>query len=405
MRILLVNIKILLNYFRDIFFNPYSFLLKFIPSPLKTSFLRAIGTCIEEGGKISGSVKLFEPAWIQVGKKSRLKDISANEKGIFWMDDGLIIQNRIINCPVIMTKDRTWKGTILDRKHITFSFDLEGGVGLSHASPKEWLKRRKDWHCQETAYHILDLVKKYEIPTTWAVCGHLFLESCNGHHEFKERDWRGDWFIDDPNSSSIENNEWYMPDLIRQLKNHPFVEVGYHSFGHFNYALCSPETALQDMIWAHRIRKEWLLPLETFVFPYNAPGHWSLLVNHGGFTSLRGYIGQYYLPYTIDFKDFRFFGTSQHIGPKSHPQAIRRLKKNTWSACNLFTHPEEWVNRDLGPLERCFEAIKQSQVHLEAELLFMGKSQTEDRKILQKDNKNQSGSNRISSPCFELNLS
>jgi len=328
------------------YFNLYNFFIALSPSK-KTAF-RIFGAKINKGADIRGRVRVFEPAWIQLNRGAKIDGLKINAPASLLLDNETEGKNLQINQDTIILKDGILTGADLPEKRVTFSLDLEGGVGLAHAYKKNWKNLRSRWASEETAYRIRELLKKYSIPATWAVCGHLFLEGCNGHPEFNEHDWYGDWFKYDPCGKS--NDGWYMSRIISDLKNDGLFEIGYHSFGHFNYLNAGRETVLEDLNWAKKIRAAHNLKLETFVLPYNGLAHIEEIVA-AGFKNLRGYVGQYYLPKTLDFGQFRVFGTSQYVGPKTVSYCVKNMDKIAGRNFNYFTHPEDWVGEDLGRLE------------------------------------------------------
>ena len=105
---------------------------------------------------------------------------------------------------------------------------------------------------------ILSLCEQYNIPITWLIVGHLFLESCkrvNGlpHPELPrlqhfENDWwrfsGNDWFQDDPCTNYQTDPLWYCPDLIEMILNSKINhEIGCHTFSHIDCRdeVCTPE--------------------------------------------------------------------------------------------------------------------------------------------------------------------
>ena len=218
---------------------------------------------------------------------------------------------------------------------------MEAGVGLSHADEKEFSKLKSLWNCKESAKRLKDLFIKYDIPTTWAICGHLFLEECNGKHPYRENDWYGDWFKYDPETDYKQNPDWYMPDFIQEVIDNDLFEVGYHSFGHFKYLQASKQTIEKDLEFAQYIRNKFKIDLCSFVYPYNSISN-ILLVANSGFKNIRGYLGQYYASKTIQFDGFKFFVTSQCLTPDSIKNCIKNIETIKGKNFNYFTHPFNW---------------------------------------------------------------
>jgi len=196
------------------------------------------------------------------------------------------------------------------------------------------------------------LLKGYEIPTVWAISGHLFLEQCDARHPYHELEWYGDWFLFDPGTNYREDQAWYMPYFVKKLRREPLFEIAYHSFAHFTYSRCSPETVVQDMEFAAWIRKEYGLPLETFTFPHGTIGYIDDIIS-AGFVNLRGGFGRRAIAKTIDFGKFSFYCTSRSLNPFTVDQCIRSIDEILGNNFNYYTHPWEWKSeKDLIKLEK-----------------------------------------------------
>lgn len=154
---------------------------------------------------------------------------------------------------------------------------------------------------------LLDLFERYEISTTWAIVGHLFLDACRPvrgvkHPEitrprfpelmtsqFRESLIRKDWFASDPVSSMKENSGWYGRDIVRLIKKYPRQEIACHSFSHliFGDPGCSRVCTESDVKACVALAKKEDVRLSSFVFPRNRVGHLDILRKYG-FTAYRG---------------------------------------------------------------------------------------------------------------------
>lgn len=146
--------------------------------------------------------------------------------------------------------------------------------------------------------NILALFKKYEISATWAIVGHLFLDSCNKenrnlhpdiirpiHHWFPY-----DWFKFDPGANISQDDVWYGSDIVEMISDTiPKQEVASHSFCHpvFSDVGCSRETAESDISKCVELAKARNIKLHSFTFPRNSPGHLDILSKYG-FKVFRG---------------------------------------------------------------------------------------------------------------------
>ena len=146
---------------------------------------------------------------------------------------------------------------------------------------------------------LLERFREHQVRATWAVVGHLFLESCrkqNGvaHPELvrAQHDWfPEDWLSRDPGSNLEEAPHWYGRDLIEQIAaDSQGHEIGSHSFSHviFGDAGCSREAARSELAHCTDLAQEVIRRnLRSFVFPRNAPGHLGEL-RDAGFQVFRG---------------------------------------------------------------------------------------------------------------------
>lgn len=143
-------------------------------------------------------------------------------------------------------------------------------------------------HARESWINILDVLENYSIPATWAVVGHLFLDSCTGHHESHPAG--NDWFKRDPGGRCTSDSLWFGRDLIEAILdsslNH---EIGSHSFSHFIFDEneANHEIAEAELRLAHEAATELDLKLRSFVFPRNQIGFRRLLAEYD-YQSYRG---------------------------------------------------------------------------------------------------------------------
>ena len=147
-------------------------------------------------------------------------------------------------------------------------------------------------------FELLALFDRYETPVTWAVLGHLFLESCARDNDrahpdvqripyFENEFWQfleGDWFDADPCSDYQRDPAWYAPDLIHAILDTKVKhEIACHSFSHIDFSdgVCPPEVADSELQKCQEIAREWDLELKSFVFPGNLVGNLASLARHG----------------------------------------------------------------------------------------------------------------------------
>jgi len=135
---------------------------------------------------------------------------------------------------------------------------------------------------------LLDLFDRFEIPATWAVVGHLFLEECDGIHE--EHPTLDSWF-------ARERGEWrsrpelrFAQGLIDELmKADVGHEIGCHSFSHVDFGApeMSREIAVAEVQASLAAARQRGISLQSFVFPRNNVAHLDVLAA-SSFTCYRG---------------------------------------------------------------------------------------------------------------------
>ena len=179
---------------------------------------------------------------------------------------------------------------------------------LAWASQYAGKERAVDEGWRTRAY-FPDLIQAFEetnVPITWAVVGHLFLNGCLrdpatgfAHSDlprpqpYSNRSWSfeaGDWYQNDPCTTVHDDPEWYAPDLIDRICSSPTPhEIGSHSFSHtdFSYGNCPREVAEAELRACRDLAAEHGLQLKSFVFPGNFEGNFEALARLG-FIAYRG---------------------------------------------------------------------------------------------------------------------
>ncbi|MDZ7336935.1 MAG: polysaccharide deacetylase family protein [candidate division KSB1 bacterium] len=145
---------------------------------------------------------------------------------------------------------------------------------------------------------LLDLFDRFNVPVTWAIVGHLFLEHCHRENgrphpdlprpaHFENEHWRytqGDWYDADPCSDYRHAPAWYAPDLIQAILSAKLKhEIACHTFSHIDCsdAHCPPEVMEAELAECQRLAARWGIKLKSFVFPGNLPGNHASLKRHG----------------------------------------------------------------------------------------------------------------------------
>ena len=141
---------------------------------------------------------------------------------------------------------------------------------------------------------MLQILKEYEVPITWATVGHLFLESCQkGDHDWMRRipyfdaKWKfsqGDWFEHDPYTNVQADPAWYAPDLVEAiLASNTGHEIACHTFSHIDCTdeVCPAGVFEDELDACIQAAKKWDLRLTSFVFPGGTYGNFETLAKKG----------------------------------------------------------------------------------------------------------------------------
>jgi len=151
-------------------------------------------------------------------------------------------------------------------------------------------KKLMPYHAKERQIvdELLALFEKYKIKATWAMVGHLFLDSCrpiNGvkHPEIVRPNYswlKGDWFSIDPASNIQKAGEWYGKDIVYKILNCKIPqEIGCHTFSHLIVGDkgCQPECFDSELKVCQNLAWQQGVGLKSFVFPKNMVGHLDVL--------------------------------------------------------------------------------------------------------------------------------
>lgn len=145
---------------------------------------------------------------------------------------------------------------------------------------------------------LLSLLEELEVPATWCILGHLFLDSCRREGGVAHPDihrprhsWvKDDWFAQDPCRDERADPTFYGRSLVEKIRAcRAPQEIGSHSFSHviFGDPGCSRETAESELAACVRVARDMGIEPASFAFPRNRVGHLDLLPRHG-FRCYRG---------------------------------------------------------------------------------------------------------------------
>jgi hypothetical protein len=188
---------------------------------------------------------------------------------------------------------------LMKRGTFLLSIDTELAWGGIHN--QQFHHRRSMFEItREIITRLLALHEKYEIHSTWAVVGHLFLDRCKPvdgvkHPELVRPDYSwfsGDWFQYDPCTSMTADPFWYGPDIVEEiLKCRTPQEIGCHGFSHVitGDPGCSRECFDSELKACQEVATLWGINLKSFVYPRNSIGHVDVLAENG-YTNFRGVV-------------------------------------------------------------------------------------------------------------------
>ena len=164
-------------------------------------------------------------------------------------------------------------GYTLDKSIFMISLDTELIWGSTKSEYRNLLRKNKE-SVRKSIDFLIDVLERYQIPATWAVVGHLFLDSCEkerclSYKNMAEFGYRKEWY-EDPYTDINRDPLFYGRDIIEKILsssiNH---EIGYHSFSHVVFTEIPREIAEGEVKEAKKIEKEWGIKFKSFVFPQN----------------------------------------------------------------------------------------------------------------------------------------
>ena len=209
----------------------------------------------------------------------------------------------------IIQKRSDWRRYIPEpyKALVIFSadFELAWAWRYSKSSSEPLQKSLFKARCErENIPEIIALCDRYNIPITWLIVGHLFLDNCKkvgdrAHHEisrlpnFENKWWRflgNDWFEHDPCTNYFKDPLWYSPDLIELIKNSKVShEIGCHTFSHIDCSdeLCTPELFRDEIVACQQAARRFHIEkMVSFVHPGHTIGNLRTLAEMG-FTNYR----------------------------------------------------------------------------------------------------------------------
>lgn len=167
---------------------------------------------------------------------------------------------------------------------VVISVDAELGWGF-HDLENPPIDRveagREGWN------HLLNLFDEYDVPATWGVVGHLFLDECDSVHA--NHPTPADWFIREREDSASRRTLLFGDQLIDRLLNADADhDVGCHMHTHvvLDKEWITPEIVRAELEAAIEAGKQLGIEYDSFIFPRNIVGYRKFLAEYG-FTTYR----------------------------------------------------------------------------------------------------------------------
>jgi peptidoglycan/xylan/chitin deacetylase (PgdA/CDA1 family) len=168
---------------------------------------------------------------------------------------------------------------------VVISVDAALGWGVHHqSSPPTDRVERARWGWKR----LVSLFDRYDVPATWAVVGHLLLETCDGRHE--DHPAGPEWFSRERGTWEDRPELRFAHDLVDQLRSATVDhDIGFHSFSNvdFTAAATTREVAAAELQRCRRLADQYRLSAPSVTFPGNNVAHRGLLATHG-FRCYRG---------------------------------------------------------------------------------------------------------------------
>ena len=186
----------------------------------------------------------------------------------------------------------------LERGVFTISIDFELIWGTLDLFGPNTFRRACEIERNEVIDRLLDLFVEFEVPATWCVLGHLFLERCGSANGRKHPEivrpshtWHvNDWFDHDQGGVEGRDSVFLGRSLVEKIRACPVQqEIGGHSFSHviFGDPGCSRETADSELAASIKAAADLGIKMRSFAFPRNEVGHLDVLKKYG-FACYRG---------------------------------------------------------------------------------------------------------------------
>lgn len=165
---------------------------------------------------------------------------------------------------------------------VTISIEIELGWGkhyLENSNKYQYLSKKRKLETS-ILQSFLEVCDDLNIPITFNIVGHLFLDACGGEHS---GDYYPSWFSEDPGTNVTSDPLFYAPDLIDEIKtsdmNH---EIATHTFSHILFDEVDEAVVNQEFSKVIRRHKDaGLQEPSSLVTPQHKEPPYDVLRQHG----------------------------------------------------------------------------------------------------------------------------
>jgi len=185
-----------------------------------------------------------------------------------------------------LSVEKSVSNSLIDKPVFIISLDTELAWGFILEPRHKFLAllQSEPARARGTIDLLLNLFEKYDIPATWAVVGHLFLNSDEGKVMFHQEmpQFKEGWLDWDFYSGIRDTPLYYGRDMVEKiLANSVKHEIGLHSLFHISFSQCSREVAKAEIEQGVELAQRLGITPKSFVFPGNYIGHVDVLKSYG----------------------------------------------------------------------------------------------------------------------------
>jgi len=175
---------------------------------------------------------------------------------------------------------------LIGRPIFILSLDLEliwGLIGTRSFKSINLLKSAGGTKLRECINFLLGILEKYRIQATWAVVGHLLVDSCNKGNYLTIKSGSGICtHALSIHTSSYSNALYFGRDILEGILSSTVEhEIALHSFSHAIFSKIGKEAAELEIKAGVEIAKQFGISFKSFVFPQNEIAYTDLLQKHG----------------------------------------------------------------------------------------------------------------------------